>query len=81
MNFTIDADSDLARAITVREGQDMTLSIIVHDRTYSDVEKLVTARLMGWTLHAGCAHSPKTLEVEWMDTAKLQLLAPIPDPT
>jgi hypothetical protein len=70
MKFTIAADSDLARAIRGRQDMDMTLSIVAHDPTFTDVEKLITARLTGWTVRKGCDHAPATLEVEWLDSAK-----------
>lgn len=77
MKFTIDADSDLARAIQGNPDRDMTLHIVAHDSDYVDTEKLVTARLMRWTVRAGCQHTRETMELEWMDTAKFSQLRPI----
>lgn len=73
MKFTIDADSDLARDIQARcDTTDMTLSIVAHDKTFTDVEKLTTARLMKWTVrsscdHRGCTGCHRVMDVEWSD--------------
>lgn len=76
MRFTIDADSDLARKITASKDMDMTLHITSHDPTFTNVEKLVTARLMSWTIRAGCQHAPDTMELEWLDTDKFSQMLP-----
>lgn len=73
MRFTIDADSDLAREIEDRcFTTDMTLSIVAHDKTFSEVEKLTTVRLTKWTVrpacdHQGCTGCPRVMDVEWLD--------------
>jgi hypothetical protein len=78
MIFTIDADSDLARSIRAREGMDMTLSIVAHDPKFTDVEKVVTGRLMSWTVRRGREHVPDVMEVEWMDHTKFLEMCALP---
>lgn len=78
MRFTIDADSELARAIIniTEQERDVTVHVVAHDRNFTTPEKVVTARLTQWTIHAGCAHTPKTMELEWMDNKELPKLIP-----
>jgi hypothetical protein len=76
MKFTIEANSDLARAIQARRDTGMTLSIVAHDPTYTETEKVITARMMSWTIRKGCAHAPDEMDVEWMDHGEFKKLLP-----
>lgn len=81
MRFTIDGASDLAREIKNRTGSsgssDMTLSIVAHNPTYTDVQRLIIARLMSWTLRkvtCCCPNCPtrELMDVEWLDIAEVE---------
>lgn len=67
MKLTMEADSPLAKAIRNRLDANFTVQVTAHDTAYTQVEKMTTARLMSWTVRAGCDHAPRTMETEWMD--------------
>jgi hypothetical protein len=54
----------------------MTLSIVAHDPTFTDAEKVITARMMSWTIRKGCDHAPDQMDVEWMDHSEFKNLLP-----
>jgi len=83
--FTIDADSELARELRKRQGAtDVTLTVTAHDKTFTRVERLTTARLTGWTIrsscdHRGCTRCPSVMDVEWLDADAFVKASTLPE--
>jgi hypothetical protein len=82
MRLTMDTDCDLARQIRdgrVRNG-DFTVQVFAHKQNPVSAETLVSARLVAWTVHKACDHSPSTMDTEWEPTANTPQLLAWPEP-
>lgn len=77
----MDANDSLAQKIRERSRTDgdFTMQITAHDTSYTNVERLTTARLMSWTVRAGCDHAPRTMETEWMDVDEFARMFTLPE--